>query len=302
MLSSLVAAGPRAVSLAFPKERYRLHAMVTSAGYDLRRYDLRQGRFYDWNGLRRGDAPFVLLQHTLSGRGRLRYGGIQHEVLPGQTMLLAFPHDNRYWLAPGDAWEFFWICLNGSEVLRLWRQLLEVGPLVRLGPDSVDRLAQACRSVLDGEASSPARSSQLAYSIAMHLADEMLAWGEVRASSKRPAAIERAVSLVHDGGAPIDVGRMAAASGYSRYHFSRLFSASEGVPPARYRLRVRMEEAARRLQTEPDPINVIALRCGFADANYFTKLFRRFYGVTPRDFRRSGMFAGSPAPSIQTAR
>ena len=297
MLSSLTAAGPRAVSLAFPKERYRLHAMVTSAGYDLRRSDQRGSRGYDWNGLRRGEASFVLLQHTISGRGRLRYGSTQHEVRPGQTMLLAFPHDNRYWLAPGDEWEFFWICLNGSEVLRLWRQLLEVGPLARLGTASIGRLARACVSVLDGEASSPARSSQLAYSIAMQLADEMLAWGEVRTRSKRPAAIERAVSLVHDGGgAPVDVGRMAAASGYSRYHFSRMFSATEGVPPARFRLRVRMEEAARRLQTEPDPINVVALRCGFADANYFTKLFRRFYGMTPRDFRRSGMFAGRPAP------
>ena len=292
MLTNLAEAGPRAVSLAFPKQRYRLHAMVTSAGYDQRRHDPH--RPYDWNGLRRGDAPFVLLQHTLSGRGRLRHGRSAHEVLPGQTMLLSFPHDHRYWLAPGDGWEFFWICLNGSEVLRLWRQLLEAGPLVRLDAAGIDRMAAYCRAVLDGEVTSPARSSQMAYSIAMQLADELLAWGEVRTSSKRPAAIERAVSLVHGAaGAPVDVGRMAEASGYSRYHFSRLFSAVEGVPPARYRLRVRMEEAARRLQTEPDPIKIIAQRCGFADANYFTKLFRRYYGMTPRDFRRSGMFAGS---------
>nr|WP_321983316.1 helix-turn-helix transcriptional regulator [uncultured Lichenicoccus sp.] len=218
---------------------------------------------------------------------------------PARPCCSAFRTTTATGWRPATPWEFFWICLNGSEVLRLWRQLLETGRLVRLGVAGIDRLAQACASVLEGEASPPAHSSQLAYSIAMQLADEMLAWGEVRTSSKRPAAIDRAVSLVHAGAAaPVDVGRIAAASGYSRYHFSRLFSAIEWMPPARYRLRVRMEEAARRLQTEPHPINVVADCCGVADANYFTKLFRRFYGMTPRDFRRSGMFAGSPPPQV----
>jgi AraC family transcriptional regulator len=93
----------------------------------------------------------------------------------------------------------------------------------------------------------------------------------------------------------LDVERMARAAGYSRHHFSRLFSEAEGVPPARYLLRLRMEQAARLLRLEPDPIKVVAQRCGFDDPNYFTKVFRRFFGVGPRDFRTSGMFAGTPS-------
>ncbi|HEV8245247.1 MAG TPA: AraC family ligand binding domain-containing protein, partial [Polyangiaceae bacterium] len=89
-----------------------LHAMITSTGY------VRQtSPSYDWHGIKRGSAEFVLLQHTLSGAGRLEFEGKTFEVLPGMTMLLHFPHDNRYFLPPGQQWEFFYLCLKGQEVV-----------------------------------------------------------------------------------------------------------------------------------------------------------------------------------------
>ena len=293
VLKTLQAHGSAAVSLAFPKDRFRLHAMLTSAGYDLCR-----DRVYDWHGLKRGEAPFVLLQHTVSGRGQLRCGGRRFTLRAGQTMLLSFPDDNRYWLARGDQWEFFWLCLNGREVLRLWQELARCGPVVELAPGDVERLAACCLSLLRGEVRAPARASAMAYEVSMHLADALLSWGEVRTVSKRPAAIERAISLCQGNPAELlDVDRLARAAGYSRYHFTRLFTEAEGVPPARYLLRLRMERAARLLQMGQDPIKVVARSCGFEDANYFTKVFRRFFGIGPRDFRTSGMFAGASPPS-----
>jgi AraC family transcriptional regulator len=191
MLSALRDRPPGGVSVVFPKDRYRLHAMVTSAGYD-RCTDPG----YDWHGLRRGDAPFVLLQHTIGGRGHLRVERKRWELRPGQTMLLRFPQDNRYWLGRNPEWEFFWLCLNGREVLRVWREVTAAhGPVVTLPEAAVERLAGLCLSALQGEAGSPARASALAYGAAMGLAEELLPWGEAPAASPRPAAVERAVSL-----------------------------------------------------------------------------------------------------------
>ena len=296
VLERLQARDPAAVSLVFPKDRYRLHAMVTSTGYDR-----RAGTGYDWHGLKRGDAPFVLLQHTIAGQGRLRYENRQFVLRPGQTMLLSFPHDNRYWLPREHAWEFFWICLNGREILRMWQELKSAGPVVELPERSTAGLAEHCLALLDGAVTTPARASGIAYAIAMQLADDLLSWGAVRTASKRPAAIERAVSLCHANPAEsLDVDRLARASGYSRYHFSRLFEQHEGTSPARFVLRLRMEQASRLLRLEEGSVKLVAQRCGFSDANYFTKVFRRFFGITPRDFRRSGMFNGAPSIVPQT--
>src|SRR6516164_109833 len=93
MLERMRVMAPARRMVVFPKSGARLHAMVTSAGYD-RCADPR----YDWHGLRRGSMPYVLLQHTIAGGGLLRYDRTRHELRPGQTMLLRFPHDNRYWV------------------------------------------------------------------------------------------------------------------------------------------------------------------------------------------------------------
>ncbi len=51
--------------------------------------------------------------------------------------------------------------------------------------------------------------------------------------------------------------------------------------------RQRIEEAKNALLTQPASIIDIALMTGFEDANYFTKVFKRFTGMTPSNFRKS---------------
>ena len=287
VLAHLASRAPGGTAVLFPKAGTRLHAMVTSAGTDRCR-----DPGYDWHGLRRGEGPFVLVQHTLGGRGNLRYEGRECEVGPGQTLLLRFPHDNRYWLGRHPSWEFFWLCLSGREVLRLWREMLAVaGPVVELPPPVVSRLAELCAAVLDGRATSAASASEVAYSAAMALAGHILAPGRAQPGPSRPVAVERAVSLCDARAAGrLDVTRMADAAGLSRHHFSRVFAASEGVSPARYLLRQRMERAALLLHTEAASIKDIAARCGFGDPNYFAKVFRRTYAISPSDYRGSGAY------------
>ena len=51
-------------------------------------------------------------------------------------------------------------------------------------------------------------------------------------------------------------------------------------------LRIRCENGARLLSGTSLPIASIALNVGYADANYFTRMFTREYGLTPREYRR----------------
>ena len=46
---------------------------------------------------------------------------------------------------------------------------------------------------------------------------------------------------------PLSVSDLAEIAGFSRAHFSRMFAASEGVPPAEFVLQERMRRAARLL-------------------------------------------------------
>jgi hypothetical protein len=41
------------------------------------------------------------------------------------------------------------------------------------------------------------------------------------------------------------------------------------------------------------PVKEIAGLCGFDEPNYFAKVFRRFYGTSPTEFRTTGMYSVS---------
>lgn len=266
-----------------------LHAMITSAGIER-----QTGSEYDWNGLKRGGAEFVTLQYTYGGEGQLSYEGKTYAVKPGTAMLLYFPHNNRYWLPKEKQWEFFHLTLNGSEIVRIWRTVVGAsGPLVALDWDNpvIQAAASAVLKVVKGEIESRWEASALAYDVAMKLLAATLPPEEDSEPRIRSASIGKAMDYCRENiSGSIGVDDLAGIAGYSRYHFSRKFKESEGMTPGEFIQRERLRLAVRFLQGSNDPVDAIAAQCGFSDANYFCKVFRKAYGVPPGVFRRSGMY------------
>ena len=83
---------------------------------------------------------------------------------------------------------------------------------------------------------------------------------------------------------------MARCAGYSRYHFSRVFKEWTGFAPAAYIQNLRLRHGAKLLSETSLLVKEVAAESGFPDCNYFCRAFRRSFGVSPAQFRKSGMF------------
>ena len=84
---------------------------------------------------------------------------------------------------------------------------------------------------------------------------------------------------------PIGVEDMARVAKMSRFYFSRRFEKERGITPGRYLARLRLDEAMRLLTSSEFSAKQIAGLCGFGDASYLCKVFRKNYGVSPGRFR-----------------
>lgn len=73
---------------------------------------------------------------------------------------------------------------------------------------------------------------------------------------------------------------------YSR--FSHLFSATAGVSPHQYLLKLRLERARDLLKDSSMNICQISETVGFSDPYYFSRIFKKKFSVSPREFRKSG--------------
>ena len=74
--------------------------------------------------------------------------------------------------------------------------------------------------------------------------------------------------------------------GYDESYFCRLFRTVVGVRPMEYIRVLRLDKARRLMLDEKKSIAKVARECGFSDINYFSRCFRRHYGVTAGEYRK----------------
>lgn len=71
-------------------------------------------------------------------------------------------------------------------------------------------------------------------------------------------------------------------------YFTRYFKKRFSVSPIEYVNIYRLEKAARLLVNHPEKsVAAIAMELGFCDYRYFSRLFRKRYGITPSVYRNS---------------
>lgn len=89
------------------------------------------------------------------------------------------------------------------------------------------------------------------------------------------------------------VKRLAAVSGVSEAHFARSFKRAFGIPPHRYLLTRRIEQAVTLLRDTDLPITDIAFVTGWESLGTFGRIFRDITGKTPGAMRTEARAASS---------
>jgi AraC family transcriptional regulator len=85
----------------------------------------------------------------------------------------------------------------------------------------------------------------------------------------------------------VSLATLAELAQLSRFHFSRAFKQSFGVPPHRYLVRRRLERAKVLLADTDTSVTEIAMAVGYLDTSSFTTAFRKHTGLTPTRYRCS---------------
>ncbi|MBR2440286.1 MAG: helix-turn-helix domain-containing protein [Lentisphaeria bacterium] len=79
---------------------------------------------------------------------------------------------------------------------------------------------------------------------------------------------------------------MAKKAGMSLSTLTRHFRERTGVSPLEYLIRVRLKKASVLLQNPELGLAEIADMTGFTDSNYFCRLFRKYFGISPGKYRQ----------------
>ncbi|WP_344190147.1 AraC family transcriptional regulator, partial [Kribbella karoonensis] len=233
-----------------------------------------------------------------SGEGRFNNGSVQYDVQPGSVFLAR----------PGDVHEIesshaeplgiaFWgfTFRPGSDERGWWSGLTRTdGPVMSTRTGALPALITA----LAGEAADPvsgygAALTALGSTLVMETArafalDEDLAVEPVR-RDRGPLVVEAMQRHLRDNlSRPISVRDVAAAAHLSERHAERLFTQQTGDSIMSTLWRLRLELAAQLLLDHSLSVTDVARACGYSDVRPFSTAFKRKYGRTPGEHRRTG--------------
>ena len=85
----------------------------------------------------------------------------------------------------------------------------------------------------------------------------------------------------------ISLQDLAQYTGYSVSHFSAIFKSSTGHSPLSYFNILKIKKACELLDTTDMKINQISCKVGIDDSYYFSRLFTKTVGISPRKYREN---------------
>jgi transcriptional regulator GlxA family with amidase domain len=102
------------------------------------------------------------------------------------------------------------------------------------------------------------------------------------------ALVKRVVAYLQQHHArPLARWEIAQAVGVSEDYLTRLFNRELGISPWDYLNRYRVRQAKVLLRSTQDSIRAIAQQVGFKDQTYFSRVFNKLTGLSPRAYRDS---------------
>jgi AraC family transcriptional regulator len=84
----------------------------------------------------------------------------------------------------------------------------------------------------------------------------------------------------------LQIPELAAMVKMTRGTFSRGFREAFGLPPKQYVVQARMDRAKVLLVRTQDPIKNIASQVGYENEFFFYRIFKKYTGITPDEYRR----------------
>jgi AraC-like DNA-binding protein len=109
---------------------------------------------------------------------------------------------------------------------------------------------------------------------------------QIKMKSPDEQLLERVMKVINKniGNSDLSVDAIAEEVGLSRVHLHRKMKELTGQTPHDFIRNIRLKQAANLLASHNMNITEVMYACGFNNAASFSTIFKKFYGMSPRDY------------------
>jgi AraC-like DNA-binding protein len=240
--------------------------------------------------IQRAGFRFQTVELVAQGRGHLTLQRRTYPLVPGTVF--AYGPGVRHIIRsdPSDRLVKFFVAFTGREANRLLRHCgLPAGRVLqtRAPGDVIALFDDLIRNGLRKTPFSPEIAAVITRHILLKIAETGAAPGVPDLASF--ATYRRCRQFIDEHWSDVaKIHDVARACRIEAAYLCRLFQRFDHQTPHRYLLSLRMREAAHLLARPEATVKGVASALGFADQFHFSRTFKSFYGVSPRQFGQAG--------------
>ena len=234
-----------------------------------------------------------VLIYCVEGTGWYRVGEREFRVSANQFFILPARVPHAYGCDESTPWTIYWVHFMGAHADiyaqgALQPQDVRPGLHSRIS-DRNNIFEQIMQTLSQGYSRESLRyvSSLLHYYLAsMRYLQQYRDAERPDASSDDLDVITAAIHYMRENiEHTLSLQQMANYVGYSSSHFSALFKSRMEQSPLAYFNHLKVEKACEMLRSTDIKINQLCYKVGISDSYYFSRLFTKIMGVSPREYR-----------------
>jgi AraC-like DNA-binding protein len=238
---------------------------------------------------------YYLVHTVLSGEGTYETAGKQYKCMPGDTFVIFPGVLFRYEAGRSNPWHYTWVAFVGRSGEKMLSDLGITPEQPVINGSGGRKVCSVYRRLIRSllQTDYPVLADLEAAGWLRVLLSEfgMANRGRLPEQKTERSDMERQVDrairwLTLQYAQPVSIEGMAHSLGYHRTHLSKMFKQTTGLSPMQFLLKIRMERAQTLLATNLT-IHQVASSVGYPDALYFSKLFRKWCGHSPSEYREA---------------
>ena len=244
----------------------------------------------------KGRRDYQLL-YIASGKGHFFINGEEKTVSAGNIIIYLPDQPQEYVYYREDQTDVYWVHFTGSDVdsilkkyhVELPGNVLYIGtsPDYQLLFNQIIQELQLCRPQYEELISLQLRN------IFILISRSIMSATKFSSTSEREVSLAMYYFRTHYN-TDINIEKYSESRGLSNCWFIQCFKEITGFSPLQYILKLRIANAQSLLENTDYTIAEIANTVGYTNPLYFSRLFHKHIGVSPKEYRKSKLFGDTP--------
>ncbi len=228
---------------------------------------------------------------VLKGKGMLSTQGGAFQPIEQGDMFALFPKErHEYQADPNDPWEIMWVGFSGA-IAPLLIESIGLSSINYIRKNIINSSIKKTLTTLtnalgDREDTNRFAATGQLYVLLSYLKNASGLIETMADDAKSLSCVASATRFIEQNYyIELDVQTLCDYVNYSRSYLSRVFHQETGYTIPEYINKIRIDNAMALLHDTNLSLREVASTVGIHDSFYFSKLFKKYTGKTPREYR-----------------